>query len=112
MISYPGFGENISDKLKKKLSQAIKKPETLYMSDNVLEKRVLSLKEQRLLDSRTCSEDTVYLAVLKWFQLQITSDHFGVHVSFSQDVVWLLCKRLVEIPNDYHGGKCLESQGI
>lgn len=33
-------------------------------------------------------------------------------MSFSQDVVWLLCKRLVEIPSGYDGGKCLESQGI
>ena len=32
-------------------------------------------------------------------------------LSFSQDI-WLLWKRLVEIPSGYHGGECLEVQGI
>lgn len=69
MISYPGFGENISDELKKKIVTGHKKARnTLHMSGNVLEKRVLSLRKHRLLYSRTCSEDTVYLAILKWFQ--------------------------------------------
>lgn len=34
-----------------------------------------------------------------------------VVLSFSQDI-WLLWKRLVEIPSGYHGGECLESQRI
>lgn len=48
MISYPGFGENISDELKKKkfVTGHKKARNTLHMSDNVLEKRVLSLRKQ------------------------------------------------------------------
>lgn len=37
---------------------------------------------------------------------------FVVHALFCQDVVWLLCQRLVEILNGYHSSEHLESQAI
>lgn len=37
---------------------------------------------------------------------------FVVRVLFSQDVVWLLCQRLVEILNGYRSSEHLETQAI
>lgn len=85
---------------------------SVWQQDTVV-RGVIPLTSVSLLRQELLSKGAVALAILTWFHYQTASGHLLSVFSFHQEnVVWLLWRRLVVIPNGHHGGECLESQGI